>query len=127
MKNPFPTILCAAVLASGCAAPHGSTQQNTEAGPEGTVAYYVPVESSEPGTKIEANFEMIGSAPLKLRIWGDTDGTFHNFGSYDYTVRAYPSRPGLSPQMKHFRCGGMFQPEDRIPEKIFFEFGNTQK
>jgi hypothetical protein len=69
---------------------------------------------------------MVGTAPLKLKIWGDPDGTFHNFGSYDYTVRAYPARQGLSPQIKHFRCGGMFQPEDIIPSKIIFDFGKPE-
>ena len=121
-------MLFVALLTSGCATPasRSTAERSTERGPDGTVAYYVPVESSEPDTKIEVNYEMVGTAPLKLKIWGDTDGTFHNFASYDYIVRAYPARQGLAPQIKHFRCGGLFQQEDIIPSKIVFYFGKPE-
>jgi hypothetical protein len=104
----------------GCAT---SKDQKPERGPEGTIAYYVEIESSEPGARIEANNEYIGKTPTTLKIFGDKDGTFHNFGSYHYTITAYPVRPGQQPQTKDFRTGGWFTPEDKIPKKIFFDFG----
>jgi S1-C subfamily serine protease len=98
-----------------------SPKANVERGPNGTIAYYVEVEASVPGVKIEANGDFIGTTPCTLKIFGDKDGTFHNFGSYTYEVRALPTRPGEIVQVKTFRTGGWFTPEDRIPKRIFFE------
>ena len=95
-------------------------------GPAGTIAYLVEVESSEPGARVEANNESVGKTPFTLKIFGDKDGTFHNFGNYHYTLTAYPVRAGQQPQTKDFRTGGWFTPEDRIPKKIFFDFGPAQ-
>lgn len=114
--------LTAALTLGGCATTT-PTAENPEHGPDGTIAYYVEVESSEPGAKIETNGDYIGTAPLKLKIWGDKDGTFHNFGSYTYTIRAYPVRPGQQIQTKDFRTGGWFTPEDMIPKRVYFDFG----
>src|ERR1051325_9783437 len=61
-----------------------------ERGPHGTMAYDVLVEASEPGARIEANGEFVGNTPIHLKIFGDTDGTFHDFGSDFYVVRAFP-------------------------------------
>ena len=123
------TVTGAALLAfAGCATTF--TAEKPERGPNGTIAYLVEVESSEPGARIEANKEYTGRTPCTLKIFGDKDGTFHNFGSYHYTVTAYPIRPGHQPQTKDFRTGGWFTSEDRIPMKIFFDFGpvpQTQK
>jgi len=116
------TLTAGALLAlAGCAT--NSTAEKPEQGPGGTMAYLVEVESSEPGARVEANNEYIGKTPCTLKIFGDKDGTFHNFGSYHYTVTAYPVRPGQQPQTKDFRTGGWFTPEDRIPKKMFFDFG----
>src|SRR5437867_13368115 len=62
-----------------------------ERGPNGTMAYLVQIESSPPGARIEANGADLGTAPLTLKIFGDPDGTFHDFGSYFYILRALPS------------------------------------
>ena len=107
---------------AGCATP-SSTAQKPERGPDGTIAYFVEVESSEPGARIEANNDYVGKTPCTLKMFGDKDGTFHNFGSYHYTVIAYPVRPGQQSQTKDFRTGGWFTPEDKIPKKMFFDFG----
>src|SRR5688572_27208295 len=61
-----------------------------EPGPHGTMAYDVLIEASEPGAKIEANGQIVGETPLRLKIFGDPDGTFHDFGSEYYMVRALP-------------------------------------
>lgn len=114
--------LCWILSLVGCAT-SSSTAQKPERGPGGTVAYLVEVESSEPGARIEANNDYIGKTPCTLKIFGDKDGTFHNFGSYHYVVTAYPVRPGQQSQTKDFRTGGWFTPEDAIPKKIFFDFG----
>ncbi len=107
---------------AGCAT-SDSTAQKPERGPDGTIAYSVEVESSEPGARIEANKDYVGKTPCTLKIFGDKDGTFHNFGSYHYTVTAYPVRLGQPSQTKDFRTGGWFTPEDRIPKRLFFDFG----
>jgi hypothetical protein len=94
---------------------------NAERGPQGTILYEVKVEASDPGTKIEANGDYIGEAPCVLKIFGDPDGTFHNFGRYDYTIRAFPSKSDQHEKVKVFRTGGWFTPEDQIPKRIYFD------
>ncbi len=111
--------LVIAIGLSSCA----TSAPPAERGPDGTVAYYVEVDSDEPGARIEVNNEFVGVAPMTLRIWGDRDGTFHNFGSYKYVVRAYPTRRGEQPQTKEFATGGWFTSEDMIPHRIYFLFG----
>jgi len=114
----------AALLVAGCATTDGP---KPEKGPNGTIAFLVEVESSEPGARVEANNEYIGKTPLTLKVFGDKDGTFHNFGSYHYTVKAYPVRPGQEAQTKDFRTGGWFTAEDKIPKKMYFDFGPVQE
>jgi len=93
----------------------------SEKGPQGTIAYYVEVESSEAGVRIEANNDYVGRTPLKLKIFGDKDGTFHNFGMDDYVIEAFPEKTNQFKQVKVFRTGRWFQQEDRIPSRIYFE------
>lgn len=122
MKGKFlASVVVLAILLAACSTtPEG---QKPEKGPAGTIAYLVEVESSEPGAPIEANGEYIGKTPVTLKIFGDKDGTFHNFGSYHYTITCHPVKPGQQLQTKDFRTGGWFTPEDRIPKKLFFDFG----
>jgi hypothetical protein len=122
MKHTLSFITLGALILTGCATPSG---QQPEKGPNGTIAYLVEVESSEPGARIEANKDYIGKTPCILKIFGDKDGTFHNFGSYQYTVTAFPVRAGQEPQTKDFRTGKWFTPEDKIPKKLFFDFGTV--
>src|SRR5437660_7920401 len=61
-----------------------------ERGPHGTVAYDILVEASEPGARIEANGEYVGNTPVHLKVFGDRDGTFHDFGNFDYVIHASP-------------------------------------
>ncbi len=121
MKVVRLAMVTAVGLAAGCAAERSGTGGAVERGPQGTIAYEVQVETSEPGIRIEANNEYVGTTPLTLKVFGDKDGTFHNFGTFDYIVRALPAKPGQYPQTKIFRTGGYFMPEDRIPKRIFFE------
>ena len=116
-------VFCAGVLGfflAGCATP-GNT--DAERGPDGTIAYHVPVDSSEPGARIEVNGESMGSTPMVLKIFGDRDGTFHNFGSYEFLVRAYPPGTARPAQTKVFYTGVLMGKEDKIPQKIYFDFG----
>jgi hypothetical protein len=111
------TILVIVSMLAGCAtAPPGA-----ERGPNGTIAYLVQVESSEPGVRIEANNDYIGQTPLTLKIFGDKDGTFHNFGSSEYIVRALPANTNQFMQTKVFRTGGWFSQEDKVPSRIYFD------
>lgn len=117
-------IALGALLLSACA---GDKIDETH-GRDGTVAYFVKVESSEPGARIEADGDSIGKTPLTLKIYGDPDGTFHNFGRAEYVVKAYPANPNQPVQYKIFKTGGNlfagnpFTEEDRIPTTIYFDF-----
>ncbi len=104
-------------LFAGC----DTVPPGVERGPHNTMAYDVLVDSSPPGARIEANGQIIGSAPLHLKIFGDTDGTFHDFGSYYYIVRALPGSTNQFVQTRVFRTGRMFTPEDHIPQRIDFD------
>jgi hypothetical protein len=105
-------------LVGGCAT--GSSRK-AERGPDGTIAYKVQVESSTPGARVEVNEDYIGRTPLTLTIFGDKDGTFHNFGSKDYIIRAFPVATNQFLQTKVFRTGGWFSEEDRVPSRIYFD------
>jgi hypothetical protein len=104
-------------LVTGCE----SVPPGVERGPHGTIAYDVLVESSPPGVRIAANGEDVGVTPLTLRIFGDKDGTFHDFGAYEYVVQAYPADTNQYLQTRVFQTGRMFTPQDTIPRQIFFE------
>ena len=119
MKNVLVLLsgMAAMALLTGCQ----SLPPGAEPGPHGTMAYEVLIEASEPGAKIEANGEYVGEAPLRLKIYGDKDGTFHDFGAYHYIIRALPLTTNQFPQMRYFRTGRGFTPEDRIPQRIMFD------
>ena len=98
---------------------------NVERGPDGTIAYDCLIEASEPGAKIEANGELVGNTPMHLKIFGDKDGTFHNFGSYEFVIRALPLATNQFPQVRMYRTGGIFMPEDHIPKQLFFDMNQN--
>ena len=111
-----------AVLAIfGCASP------NVEKGPQGTIAYYVEIESSEPGARVETNGDYIGVTPTKIRIFGDKDGTFHNFGSQQYIIQVYPVTTNQFIQSKVYRTGGWFSQEDQIPKRLYFDLNQKNE
>jgi hypothetical protein len=105
-------------LLAGCATP---LPPGAEPGPNGTMAYMVPVEASEPGITIYANGQKAGATPLTLKIFGDPDGTFHDFGSYHFVVQAVPTKTNQFVQTRVFSTGRMFTPEDKIPDRIHFD------
>ncbi len=107
-----------AVIFAGCATP---VPPGAERGPHGTIAYDVLVEASAPGARIEVNGESVGNTPVHLKIFGDPDGTFHDFGSYYYVVRALPITTNQFPQTRVFQTGHLMAPEDRIPQRLYFD------
>jgi len=109
--------LVMALFLSGCE----SVPPGVERGPHGTIAYDVLVDATQPGARIEADGNFIGNTPLHLKIFGDKDGTFHNFGSYQYVVRALPLTTNQFMQVRAFGTGRHFTPEDRIPSQIYFD------
>jgi len=109
--------LAAVSLFAGCQ----SLPPGAERGPDGTMAYEVLVESSEPGVKIQVNGEVVGNTPLTLKIFGDPDGTFHDFGDYYYTIQALPVRTNQFVQTASFRTGHLMSGEDRIPRRVYFD------
>lgn len=114
-------MLAAMAAAVGLLAGCETVPPGVERGPHGTIAYDVLVDSSPPGARIEANGQIIGNAPLHLKIFGDKDGTFHDFGSYYYIVRALPVATNQFVQTRVFRTGHLFTPEDRVPQRIDFD------
>jgi hypothetical protein len=109
------------VLLAGCE----TVPPGVERGPHGTIAYDVLVEATPPGAHIEANGQVVGDAPLHLKIFGDKDGTFHDFGSYYYVVRGLPLTTNQFVQTRVFRTGRWFTPEDRIPDRIYFDMNQN--
>src|SRR4029077_6338193 len=99
MTRKLTLPLLAAITMAGCATPD---DPSVEHGPQNTIAYLVPVESSEPGAKVEVNYKLVGTTPPTIKIFGDRDGTFHNFGNDEYIVRAYPPSDRQFPQTKIF-------------------------
>src|SRR5439155_6188165 len=92
-----------------------------EKGPNGTIAYLVEIESSDPGARVEANGDSVGKTPMTLKIFGDKDGTFHNFGSQQYVIQVMPVRTNQHIQTKVFRTGGWFSQEDKVPKHLYFD------
>jgi hypothetical protein len=111
-----PILILLVVMLAGCA----STETKPEMGPDGTIAYYVEIESNEAGARVEVNEDHVGITPIKIRVWGDKDGTFHNFGTSDFVIKVTPARDGYV-QTKVFRTGGWFAQEDRVPTKLYFD------
>jgi len=108
---------CAGLFLVGCE----TVPPGAEKGPHGTIAYDVLIEASQPGARIEANGEDIGPSPVHIKIFGDPDGTFHDFGSYEYVIRALPITTNQFAQVRTFQTGHMMTPEDRIPSRIYFD------
>src|ERR1051325_1527782 len=121
-KWMFVSSLTGAALLVGCQ----SIPPGAERGPNGTMAYDVLVEASQPGAHIEVKGQQVGDAPVHIKIYGDPDGTFHDFGSFYYVVRALPVATNQYPQAAMFRTGHMFSPEDRIPPRISFDMNQPQ-
>ena len=96
---------------SGCR----TSPPGTETGPHHTIAHYLTVESSIPGVTIETNGVVAGKTPLKLKVFGDAGGTFHNFDNNEFVLRALPLNSNQFLQTKIFRTG------DRIPGLMFFD------
>lgn len=117
MKTKLSLVLALlGVFQIGCA-----TTSNVEKGPDGTIAYYVQIESNETGARVEANGDYIGDTPTSLKIFGDDDGTFHNFGSSDYIIQVIPRNTNHFTQTRLFRTGGWFSQEDHIPKRLYFD------
>lgn len=111
------------LLLAGCGTP---IPPGAERGPDGTMAYDVLIEASEPGARIEANGSNIGNTPVHLKIFGDPDGTFHDFGSYYYIIRAFPLSTNQYEQVRLFSTGRMLTSEDHIPNRIYFDMSQPQ-
>jgi hypothetical protein len=114
-------VLAAGVAVFGLLVGCETVPPGVERGPHGTIAYDVLIEASPPGARIEANGEVVGATPLHLKIFGDKDGTFHDFGSYYYVIRALPVSTNQYVQTRLYRTGRLFTPEDYIPKHIYFD------
>src|SRR3989442_5003714 len=106
--------LVAVAFLAGCE----TIPPGAERGPHGTIAYDVLVEASEPGARIEANGQDVGNTPVHLKIFGDPDGTLHDFGYAYYVVNALPLTTNQFEQVRFFGTGQWFGPEDRIARRI---------
>ena len=106
---------------AGCSTTPTSDGSAVERGPDGTIAFTILVESSEPGVRIEANKDYVGTTPLELKVFGDKDGTFHYFGNPHYIIQAFPVKEGQFRQTKIFKTGDWFTGEDKIPKRVYFD------
>ena len=113
----YGATLLVAVLVAGCQ----TVPPGAERGPHGTMAYDVLVDASPPGARIEANGKDAGTTPVHLKIFGDPDGTFHDFGSPYFLIKASPVTTNQFEQARYFGTGQWFGPEDHIPKQIFFD------
>lgn len=111
------------LLLAGCATP----SQKVEHGPQGTIAYNVEIEASDVGARVEANGDYVGKTPMTLKIFGDKEGTFHNFGSQEYVIQVFPVKTNQFVQTKLFRTGGWFSQEDRVPSRLFFDLNQKSE
>jgi len=116
MRSPLILVAAMGALAGCQTFPPGA-----ERGPHGTMAYEVPIEASDAGVKVYANGERVGETPFKLKVFGDPDGTFHNFGSDQYVLQAVPTQTNQFAQIRVFQTGGVFVPEDKIPVSVHFD------
>jgi hypothetical protein len=107
----------AGLVFGGCS----SIPEGAERGPDGTMAYDVLVDASSPGARIQVNGTIVGNTPMHLKIFGDPDGTFHDFGSYNYVVAALPLTTNQFPQSRFFQTGHALSSQDHIPQQIYFD------
>ena len=118
MKRSFALIaaVTAAVLV-GCS----TSPPNADKATKGTVHYYLRVESSEPGVTIETNGVYAGKTPMRIEVFGEKDGTFHNFGSPEYVICALPLTTNQFRQTQTFNTGNKSSPGAKIPGLLFFD------
>ncbi len=106
-------ILSVLSMGTGCRTP---IPPGAEVGPDRTIAHDMLVETSESGVAIEANGEYMGKSPVHLKIFGNIKGTFHDFGSDFFIVRALPAATNQYAQTRAFRTD-----RDRIPKAIYLD------
>ena len=92
-----------------------------EPGPDGTLAYFIKVESSVPGASVETNHVFAGKTPLTLKVFGDYPGCFHDFGSAEFVLHVTPDNTNEFVQTRTFRTGRGSAPGDPIPGLIFLD------
>lgn len=116
MRTQFFLAMTTAVVAligTGCQTP---IPPGAEVGPDRTIAHDMLVETSEPGMVIEANGEYMGKSPIHLKIFGNIKGTFHDFGSEYFVVRALAAHTNQYTQTRYFRTE-----HDAIPKAIYLD------
>jgi hypothetical protein len=113
----YAASLVGAIFLAGCQ----TIPPGAERGPHGTMAYDILVEASAPGARIEANGQDAGNTPVHLKIFGDPNGTFHNFGSPFFVIRALPLTTNQFAQTRFFGTGHWSSPDDRIPQRVYFD------
>jgi hypothetical protein len=122
MKPLLKFTVIVALATSGCAAPKDKPKNApVDKGQYNTTAYNIAIDASEPNTRIEVNYKILGTAPVTVKVYGDKDGTFHRFDEDEFIVRAYPAATNFYPQTKVFKTGAFGIKDDKIPEKIFFQ------
>jgi hypothetical protein len=117
----FSLWIAAATLA-GCQI----TPPGEEGGPDHTIAFYIQVESSVPGVRVETNHVTAGQTPLTLKVFGDLPGSFHNFGNPEFLVRALPVSTNEFVQTRAFKTGVASAPGEKIPGLLFFDMSKPQ-
>lgn len=110
------SIALAAFLA-GCStkAPQASVA------PAGTVPYDILITANGSGARVTVNGEDMGNTPLHLKVYGDRDGSFHDYGSYSFLVSAHPLTSDQFVQTRVFATNRNTAGGDAIPQAIQFD------
>jgi hypothetical protein len=113
----FAGLAASAGMLTGCQ----TVPPGVERGPHGTVAYDILVEASTPGAQIEADGQYVGNTPVRLKVFGDRDGTFHDFGKPDYVIEAFPLSTNQYSQVRVYSTGRGFTRADPIPQRVYLD------
>src|SRR5256885_2319482 len=97
----FAGFAALAGLLAGCQ----TVPLGVERGPHGTIAYDVLIEVFFFGARIEANGEYVGNISVYFKVFGDRDGIFHDFGSYEYVIQAFPLVTNQYTQVRAYGTG----------------------
>jgi hypothetical protein len=54
-------------------------------------------------------------------VFGDRDGTFHDFGNYDYVIQASPLATNQYAQVRAYGTGRGWTHADAIPQRVYFD------
>jgi hypothetical protein len=86
-----------------------------------TTPHDILITANGGGARITVNGQEMGHTPLHIKVYGDRDGTFHDFGSYSCRIMAYPWDSNQFVQLRVFATNRNAGGGDPIPEAVHFD------